>query len=173
MTKMVKLIRKGIKIVDKIKNFVEMLWWVVPVVVAIAVAIAAAVKNFNKEDDTGHFEASNSESAKREPVQDGKQDSDGQRLQHQKMWSVQMEANNIDNEMTKLIGGDTGMLACKIHFQETSDRQTAEQYRIWFNGKQKELRRLHEQLEALKQENPSVRTLGDEEMYQKMMTEQL
>ena len=168
MMKIVKLIRKGIKVVDKVKHFIETLWWVVPVIVAIVAAVAAAMKKTNKEDST----ESSEENAKK-PVQAEKQKLDGQTSRNTGMWTVQMEANSIDNAMAKLIGGSTGMVACKNHFHDTPDEGMAEQYRDAFNIKQRELRRLYEELEKLKRENPSVRTLGDDGMYRELMDEQL
>lgn len=168
MMKMVNLIRKGIKIVDKVKHFIEMLWWVIPVIAAIAAAVMAAMKKTNKEGTT----ESSEENAKK-PVQDEKQKSGGQTSRYTGMWTVQMEANSIDSAMAKLIGGSTGMVACKNHFHDTSDEGMAEQYRDTFNIKQRELRRLYKELEELKRENPSVRTLGDDRMYRELMDEQL
>lgn len=168
MMKMVNLIRKGIKIVDKVKHFIETLWWVIPVIAAIAAAVTAAMKKMNKEGNT-----ESSEENARKPVQEEKQKQDGQTSRNAGMWTVQMEANSIDNAMAKLIGGSTGMVACKNHFHETTDERMAEQYRDTFNIKQRELHRLYKELEKLKQENPSVRTLGDDRMYRELMDERL
>lgn len=173
MMKIVNLIRKGIKIVDKVKNFIETLWWVIPVIAAIAAAVVGAIKKFNGDDNTGSFEENVKESVSKEPAKIEKQKPDGQTSRYTGMWTVQMEADSIDSEMAKLTGGSTGMLACKIRFHETTDACMAEQFRDAFNIKQRQLRRLYKQLEALKQENPSVHTSGDDKMYRELMVEQL
>lgn len=90
-----------------------------------------------------------------------------------KMMQQQAEANRLDSAMQLLVASSTGMLACRKIVREDQSQSRIMQFRNSFKIKQKQLKELYSQYEALKKENPDLYPLENDALYHELMNEQL
>lgn len=149
-------------------QFMTFLKWMIISVVAVwgVVKVVAEWRRSSGQKPTSERMKQDTMSASEEKKQDAE-------AIRKKMMQLQTEANQLDSAMQLLVTSSTGMLACRKIVREDQSQSRIMQFRNSFKIKQKQLKELYSQYEALKKENPDLYPLENDALYHELMKEQL
>lgn len=147
-------------------TFLKCLKWIIIAVGVVAVIMKAVAEwrcsKGRKADKT-----------EQEPMPVREKNAQNAEVDQKRMMQLQAEANRLDSAMQLLVTSSTGMLACRKIVREDQSQSRTMQFRNSFKIKQKQLKELYSQYEALKKENPDLYPLENDALYHELMNEQL
>lgn len=171
MVKLRKLVRTMRRVKRIMSKLIDFLMWFVPLVIAAVGGLFVWNRMAKGSKQEKHHDAPQAQiQAERQAPKAQKTNSEADR---EERMQAQREANRLDTCMQILVGGSTGMLVCRKIVQEEKSLERAQTYRLRFLEKQRELRELYAQYEALKEKTPTIDLLENDALYHELMDEHL